>query len=221
MIFKIKYTCWIPKERKIFAFCVCMKKKKKNNGARRRCHRDETREFRERKFFAIYEYSTDEQIFKKSVHINGEIPIELVQSEFETACYVMNQSKDLVLIVGVGSIIIFDFRQFKFLRCKHTLACPTMKHTCHCCCKNYSAVCTSNRKKDKLIVYGYIHDLYKNKEMQTIRFPSKYVIEMVFTKTWTEWIHLMRDMISSNVPKTHVRINIDQLINSCHDVINH
>ena len=194
-----------------------MKRKQKNDESTR-CHSVKLKEISLRKFFAIYEYSINEQFFKTSVHINGEIPAELVGGPFAHACYVINQSKDFVFIIGVGSIIIFDFRQFRFIRC--TLFCPTLNKICHCCCKNYSAVCTSNRSKDKLMVYGYIHDLYKNKEeMQSIRFPSKYVIEIILKNIWTEWIHLMRDMVTSKLQKTHVKINIDQLINSGQDVI--
>ena len=212
IILGVKYICWIPKLKKLFAFCLCMDKI--------RSHKSRNRKKQIKKIFSIYEYAVDEQRFNMEITINGETPAELVQAPFTTACYVINQTKDFVFIVGVGSIIIFDFRQFRFHRCK--ISCPTIQqHSCSCCCKNYSAICTSNRSKDKLMVYGYIHDLYKNKEeMQSIRFPSKYVIEIILKNIWTEWIHLMRDMITSNVEKTHVKIRVDELIDSCHDVIN-
>ena len=191
-IVDIRYTCWIEKLKKLIAFCIVYDDD--NFGK-----------------FSVCEYSLRKHNFVNSFCINGMVPSELTEPQFNKAAFALNSNQDYLFIFGEGSIIIFDFNKFTFFR-------SATKFETNKCNNNHGldAVCTSNRLQSNLIVYGFVRDFYNNRSTKDISFLPCYLIDLILKSFCIEHIHLMYKNQSG--PHHHIKISIDQLL--CNNNLN-
>ena len=133
--------------------------------------------------------------------------------------YALTKSEDLIFISGgfippnanytlsgneiqgpSNSIIIFNLRKMDFFEC--TIKCP-FKGAMH-------AISMTNEHQDELLVFGFIHESYQNKEWNNILKLPIYLMKFVLKFIVTEYIHIL-----GQYNRKHFKINVDHLLTSC------
>ena len=83
------------------------------------------------------------------------------------------------------------------------------------------AISMINSHKDKLLVFGFVHDLYRNDKWKNLNLCPDYLIKLMKKYVVTEYIHILGQSKTHlfNIEYKHFKINIDKLIRSviCED----
>merc|ERR1712228_143680 len=97
------------------------------------------------------------------------------------------------------SDMIFVYNVKRKILQKSPIKCPRQ-------CK-YKAVMMRNKKRDELMVFGFINQCFESAEYQNIQRLPYYLVRFIAQWISNEWIHLM-------VVNGHWKIHIDEVLNS-------
>ena len=193
---------------------------------------------RSKSFFAISIDFKDDHCLKieqymQMNHDNNKIhykPLPIIKKKWIegaiNSAYVLNKSQDWLFIFGGMSkivtrestleipqdwIIAFDLNKKEFYNC--SIHCPFEGPM--------YAISMINSHKDKLLVFGFVHDLYRNDKWKNLNLCPDYLIKLMKKYVVTEYIHILGQSKTHlfNIEYKHFKINIDKLIRSviCED----
>ena len=131
------------------------------------------------------------------------------------AGYAVNKTEEFLFILGgeqvlfdgslqeLNIITIYDIQQDRFMEC--TLECP-FKGDMH-------AICMGDDKRDELLVFGFVNDLYQAKEFKNLRKLPVCLINLILKRVNNEYLHILQ-LSYHDDDNQHYKINIDDILNS-------
>lgn len=127
----------------------------------------------------VYEYSIETN---KWIQLNCIMPKRMIGF----GCVpILNE--EYVALFGGGDdvevdddIFIFSVQNKTFEQSK--IKCPLAA--------NFRAFAFNDRKKDKIITFGYMRDVWKQCKINDIFFPPEYLVKIIYGYYWNEFVHL-------------------------------
>ena len=174
------------------------------------------------KEFEINEYSLDQISSEVITRIQIEIDSDEVSQLKDHLCgnmfagYAMTKAEDYLFILGgeiddsghngdicpKNSITVYDLKRNE---CYETsIICPTVSGTMY-------AICMVDEELDELIMFGFVHGVYRLKQFDDMRHLPVYLIKMMSKWFCTEYVHILARFDTGS--GRHWKINIDEILN--------